>query len=80
MKSFCFTVKKGTILSDKHPAPGISREHRISDEGLRRLEQHLRNGPKMNPAILKQWVKRYGEQARILIRQYNQYTDELDLT
>ena len=51
--------------------PGVSRSDRISDEGLRRLERQLDSGAKMKPAILQQWVKRYGEAAEKLIQKYS---------
>ncbi len=50
--------------------PGISRAKRISDEGLLRLEKHLKGGTKMTKIVLEQWLKRYGEPARTLIRKY----------
>lgn len=58
--------------------PGVSREDRISDEGLERLEKHLAAGVKVSDVVLKQWIRRYGEHARKIIRQHGQYTDELD--
>ena len=60
------------------PNPGVSREDRQSDEGLQRLENHLRNGSRMKPAILKQWIKRYGDSAKKLIIEYNQYNPDMD--
>jgi len=51
--------------------PGISRNDRISDEGLRRLERQLASGAKMSPIVLEQWVKRYGEAAEKLIQKYS---------
>ena len=50
--------------------PGISRDERISDEGLQRLERQLASGIRMKPLILQQWVKRYGEAAEKLIQKY----------
>ena len=67
-----------TDINSKNPQPGVSRDERISDEGLQRLENHLKNGSRMNPSILKQWIKRYGESARQLIMKYDLYTSELD--
>jgi len=65
-------------MNNKKPNPGVSRKDRHCDEGLQRLNNHLSNGARMNPAILKQWIKRYGDSARDLIKQHNQYTSELD--
>jgi len=64
--------------NNKKPNPGVSREKRLSYEGLQRLENHLKTGPRMNSLILKQWIKRYGDSARQLIKQYKQYTAEMD--
>jgi hypothetical protein len=52
------------------PLPGISREQRISDEGLMRLEKQLQSGVNISEQVLKQWVKRYGNDARDLITKY----------
>jgi len=52
------------------PAPGVSREQRISDEGLSRLEKQLRSGRKISTQVLKQWIKRYGDDARQLLKRY----------
>jgi hypothetical protein len=50
------------------PDPGVSREQRISDEGLKRLEKQFNSGVKPSSMVLKQWIKRYGESARDLIK------------
>lgn len=65
-------------MNNKQPNPGVSREKRSSDEGLQRLEKHLKNGSRMSHPILKQWIKRYGDSARKLIRQYDQYSPDMD--
>ena len=54
----------------KTPAPGVSRETRISDEGLKRLENQLASGVNISDHVLAQWIRRYGESARRLIRRY----------
>ena len=58
--------------------PGVSREQRISDEGLARLEKQLKSGVKVSVMVLKQWIKRYGDPARDLLKKHDKYTDELD--
>jgi len=50
--------------------PGISRDNRISDEGLERLEKQLQRGGQVSDAVLAQWIRRYGDAARELIRKY----------
>ncbi len=52
------------------PSPGISRENRISDEGLQRLETQLKAGRRPSQQVLDQWVKRHGEAAQKIIDQY----------
>lgn len=52
------------------PDPGVSREQRISDEGLSRLDNQLRSGRKISSQVLKQWIKRYGDDARQLLKRY----------
>lgn len=49
---------------------GVSREKRISDEGLQRLEAQLARGMAIREEVLQQWVKRYGEAARVIIDRY----------
>ena len=58
--------------------PGVSREQRISDEGLARLEKQLKSGVKVSAMVLQQWIKRYGDPARDLLKKHGKYTDELD--
>lgn len=65
-------------MSERKPAPGVSREARISDEGLARLEKQLSAGAKISTPVLAQWVRRYGDAAREVIRRHGQYRDELD--
>ncbi len=65
-------------MTGRKPAPGVSREERISDTGLQRLEQHLQHGAKISRPVLAQWVKRYGEPAKTLLRKYGQYSSDLD--
>ena len=56
--------------------PGISREQRISEEGLKRLEKQLRLGIRINTDVLKQWIRRYGDTARELLKKYDYEIDE----
>ena len=58
--------------------PGVSRGDRISDEGLRRLEAQLNTGSRIADAVLRQWIRRYGEPARELLRRHGCYRDELE--
>ena len=62
----------------KAPSPGVSREERISDEGLLRLEKQLSSGVRIGVPVLVQWVRRYGEPAREMIKKHGQYSVELD--
>lgn len=54
----------------KKISPGVSRESRISDEGLRRLEKQLRSGCKMSQLVKDQWMIRYGDAAKELFARY----------
>lgn len=54
----------------KIPTPGISRNNRISDEGLSRLEKQLNSHRRPSQQVLEQWIKRYGEAAQKLIDKY----------
>ena len=44
--------------------PGVTRQQRISDEGLKRLERQLQSGVRISEAVLQQWIKRYGDDAK----------------
>jgi hypothetical protein len=58
--------------------PGISRDHRISGEGLQRLGQMLARGGQVSDAVLAQWIRRYGEPARALVREAGRYHEGLE--
>lgn len=66
-------------MNSKTPSPGVSRQDRLSDEGLQRLEKQLAAGIKIGSPVLAQWIKRYGESAREMIKSHGQYSDELDV-
>lgn len=57
-------------LDKEKTGPGVSRENRISDEGLARLDKQLQRGIKISRAVLGQWIKRYGDDARVIIDRY----------
>jgi hypothetical protein len=65
-------------MSERKPTPGVTREERLSDEGLRRLENQLQRGSPMSRLVLAQWIKRYGEAAREIIKRCGKYDPELD--
>ena len=65
-------------MTDKQPAPGIARAERLSDEGLQRLARQLAAGSQISDAVLAQWLRRYGEPARALIRQHDRYHASLE--
>lgn len=65
-------------MTEKQPAPGVSRDERISDEGLLRLEAQLKRGSKISQSVLSQWIKRYGDAARKMLKQYDQYREEYE--
>jgi hypothetical protein len=66
------------LVRADRPAPGVTRQQRISDEGLQRLEKQLSSGLNISAMVLKQWVKHYGDAARDQIRKHDRYTDNLD--
>lgn len=59
-------------------SPGISREQRISSEGLMRLEKQLQSGINISSQVLNQWIKRYGDEARDIIKKYGRDCNILD--
>jgi hypothetical protein len=60
-------------MTNKQPAPGISRAERLSEEGLQRLDRQLAAGSQISDTVLSQWLRRYGEPARVLITQHARY-------
>ena len=65
-------------MNDKKPVPGVSRQHRLSDDGLARLEKQLEAGLNISSQILAQWIKRYGNPAREIIKKHDRYRSEFD--
>ncbi len=63
-------------MSEKKPSPGVSRDNRISDDGLARLRKQLDSGVRISKPVLMQWVKRYGDSARDIIQQYGYRLEE----
>jgi hypothetical protein len=63
-------------MPDHTRTPGISREHRISDEGLQRLERQLQRGGQISDAVLAQWIRRYGDAAREIIARHGRTSGE----
>lgn len=63
-------------MSDREVIPGISRDDRLSDEGLQRLEKQLQHGACISDMVLRQWVKRYGDAAKKLLARYGRLPDE----
>ena len=57
-------------------SPGVTRENRLSDEGLIRLEKQLVSGARMSTIVLDQWVKRYGEAAIAILHKHGQIYPE----
>jgi len=56
-------------MTNRKPTPGVSRETRLPDEGLQRLERQLKAGT-ISKTVLAQWVRRYGIEAQQVIDKY----------
>ncbi len=65
-------------MNNRKSRPGVSREVRISDEGLRRLNAQLERGVKVSDVVLAQWIRRYGDAARDLLKQHGAYHSQLE--
>jgi hypothetical protein len=65
-------------MKQKKPGPGVSRQHRLSDEGLARLEKQLESTVNVSRQVLTQWIKRYGDPAREIIKKHGRYRSEFD--
>jgi hypothetical protein len=62
----------------KKAEPGISRAERIADVSLERLEKQLESGVNISSAVLAQWIKRYGDSARRIIKKHHCYREAFD--
>ena len=56
--------------------PGVSRKKRITNEGLARLEKQLKLGINIKAPVLQQWVRRYGDEARELLKKYHREVED----
>ncbi len=65
-------------MNDHTTEPGVSRSDRISAEGLARLEKQLESGINISSPVLAQWIKRYGDSARRIIKKHDRYRPEFD--
>lgn len=65
-------------MTNNKPTPGVSRGDRINNEGLERLEKQLARGVKIARPVLAQWIKRYGEPARQIIKKHGLYSSEFE--
>jgi hypothetical protein len=65
-------------MTGKPGTPGISRDARLSDAGLQRLARQLGSGSQISDQVLAQWIRRYGDQAREIIKQHNRYREDLE--
>jgi len=57
-------------MTDKKRRPGITRTDTISTEGLERLEKQLASGINISTVVLAQWIRRYGDAARDIIKKH----------
>ena len=65
-------------MHDKPRTPGITRNDRLSNEGLQRLDRQLAFGSQISNTVLRQWIRRYGEPARDIIRRHGRYHSDLE--
>ena len=65
-------------MTGNQKIPGISRHERLSDEGLLRLERQLASGSQISDPVLAQWIVRYGDAAREIIRKHGRYKPLLE--
>jgi hypothetical protein len=66
------------MMTEKRPAPGVSRAERLSAEGLNRLERQLQSGAGMSDLILVQWIRRYGDPVREILKRHGRYDPQWD--
>ena len=71
------SLSSGVRMATRKPNPGVSRAARISDEGLQRLAAQLEHGVKISDMVLAQWIRRYGDAARELLKRHGAYHKDL---
>ncbi len=65
-------------MTETERRPGIGRDQRISHEGLERLARQMQSGAAISDPVLTQWIRRYGEPARRIIRDQGRYHPGLE--
>ena len=65
-------------MRERKSVPGISRQYRKADEDLARLDKQLESGLNISSPVLVQWIKRYGDPARKIIKKHDRYRTEFD--
>jgi hypothetical protein len=65
-------------MTETERRPGIGRDQRISQEGLERLARQMQSGAAISDQVLTQWIRRYGEPARRIIRDQGRYHPGLE--
>ena len=60
------------------PRPGVSRQRTTADEGLARLEKQLRTVSGITDFVLLQWIRRYGEAARVIMRRHGRNPEDFE--
>lgn len=66
-------------MNRKQSNPGVTRDDRIADEGLQRLDKQLGSGVRVSQQVLSQWIKRYGKPAVEIIKRHGCYSAALDV-
>ena len=67
-------------MTTRQPRPGAFHRARTLDDRLQRLEQQLTRGIAISDTVLAQWIARYGDPARALLRRHQRYHEGLEKT
>ncbi|MDH3900418.1 MAG: hypothetical protein OEU51_05155 [Gammaproteobacteria bacterium] len=65
-------------MNDPQRTPGVSRQDRVSAAGLARLDRQLKSGSQISDPVLAQWIRRYGDAAREIIKANGRYRSDLE--
>ena len=65
-------------MTHRKPEPGVGQRNRSTADGLARLAIHLERGERISDMVLRQWIRRYGDDARELLRRHDRYHDSLE--
>lgn len=60
------------------PRPDAFPKRTTTDDGLAQLEKQLRTASAISESVLLQWIRRYGEAARVIMRRHGRNPEDIE--